>query len=164
MSASGGPKNGISMASVESVPIRNRYGMPNDDADHRDQHGLDDGQDDLGPQEATEGAGHAALQEGELVGVPARDRAVDLRPDPLAVHEHVEGQDQDQDQRSECCQRRAGDHLRLVEDGAGQLADLRSRRVEQLDQVDLGRIQPERRLVPGQRLLDLTGRYAGTPG
>ncbi len=28
ISASGGPKNGISMASVDSVPTRNRYGMP----------------------------------------------------------------------------------------------------------------------------------------
>ena len=152
ISASGGPKNGISMASVDSVPTRNRYGMPK-----------------MVPTTATSAAWMPAritwvrrkppkarptltLQDGGLVGELARHGAVELAADPLAVHQHVERQDQDQHQRAERRERRPRDLLRLVEDRPGHAADLRLRRSVQLDQRAW--IQPQRLLVAGQRVLD----------
>ena len=114
MSASGGPKNGISIARVEAVTMRKPYGSSSHDDHDRRQHRLDRGKDDLRAQEAAEGGGHRALQDLELVAVPARHRPLELGENRLAVGEHVQAEDHHQDERSE--------------DREGHLGDLPERR------------------------------------
>ena len=72
MSASGGPKNGMSISQRADRRPQEEVRDAEDRADHGDEQGLHDGQDQLRAQESAEGADGAALEEVGLVAVVAR--------------------------------------------------------------------------------------------
>ncbi len=69
---------------------------------------LDRRQDDLGTEEPAECRGDGALEDLELVAEAARDDALELGEDRLAVGEHVQAEDDDENERSEDGERHLG--------------------------------------------------------
>ena len=152
----GGPKKGMSMTSADSVRDAGRgRGCPKMPPTTATRTAWIDGEDELGAQEAAERARHGALEDEELVLVPIRDDAVHLGEDPVAVDDHVERQDQDEDERAERRDGDAGDRLDLVEELRADRADLVLERLEHLDQVDLEAPELERLLPGPERGLDV---------
>ncbi len=133
-------------------------------ADDGDQQRLHAGQDELRAQEAAEGAHDAALEQVRLVPIATRDGGPQPGEDAARVHEHVERQDDDEEERAERRDRHAGDVLHLLHDGSADLVEPVHRAGVEIGQVELQAPEQQAALPVGEHGQDVALRLRVVAG